>query len=96
MRFCVKDDSVVKACVSGRLSEVILKFRDLIEKLEKDVYAVLRLEKEEKEMALSEAQDVFQVYQCIFKHTSTPDVCVSSFCCVPDQFSSEEVNTERR
>ncbi len=41
---------------SGRLSEVILKFRDLIEKLEKDVYAVLRLEKEEKEMAHSEAQ----------------------------------------
>uniref|UniRef100_A0A673J8K3 RNA helicase n=1 Tax=Sinocyclocheilus rhinocerous TaxID=307959 RepID=A0A673J8K3_9TELE len=36
--------------------EVILKFRDLIEKLEKDVYAVLRLEKEEKEMAHSEAQ----------------------------------------
>lgn len=56
MRFCVKDDSVVEACVSGRLSEVILKFRDLIEKLEKDVYAVLRLEKEEKEMAHSEAQ----------------------------------------
>ncbi|TRY97424.1 hypothetical protein DNTS_016606 [Danionella cerebrum] len=36
--------------------EVILKFRDLIEKLEKDVYAVLRLEMEEKEMAHSEAQ----------------------------------------
>uniref|UniRef100_A0A672NNV4 RNA helicase n=1 Tax=Sinocyclocheilus grahami TaxID=75366 RepID=A0A672NNV4_SINGR len=36
--------------------EVVLKFRDLIEKLEKDVYAVLRLEKEEKEMAHSEAQ----------------------------------------
>ncbi|NP_001002869.1 probable ATP-dependent RNA helicase DDX27 [Danio rerio] len=36
--------------------EVILKFRDLIEKLEKDVYAVLCLEKEEKEMAHSEAQ----------------------------------------
>lgn len=38
------------------MSEVILKFRDLIEKLEKDVYAVLRLEKEEKEMVQSEAQ----------------------------------------
>uniref|UniRef100_A0AAR2JH47 RNA helicase n=1 Tax=Pygocentrus nattereri TaxID=42514 RepID=A0AAR2JH47_PYGNA len=36
--------------------EVILKFRDLIEKLEKDIYAVLRLEKEEKEMVRSEAQ----------------------------------------
>ncbi|XP_051752131.1 probable ATP-dependent RNA helicase DDX27 [Ctenopharyngodon idella] len=36
--------------------EVILKFRDLIEKLEKDVYAVLRLEREEKEMTRSEAQ----------------------------------------
>jgi len=36
--------------------EVILKFRDLIEKLEKDVYAVLSLEKEEKAMAHSEAQ----------------------------------------
>ncbi|KAL2090899.1 hypothetical protein ACEWY4_013162 [Coilia grayii] len=36
--------------------EVILKFRDLIEKLEKDVYAVMRLEREEREMAHSEAQ----------------------------------------
>uniref|UniRef100_A0A8C9R451 RNA helicase n=1 Tax=Scleropages formosus TaxID=113540 RepID=A0A8C9R451_SCLFO len=36
--------------------EVILKFRDLIEKLEKDVYAVMRLEKEEREMAHSQAQ----------------------------------------
>ncbi|KAG7478318.1 hypothetical protein MATL_G00079130 [Megalops atlanticus] len=36
--------------------EVILKFRDRIEKLEKDVYAVMRLEKEEREMAHSEAQ----------------------------------------
>ncbi|KAA0712637.1 putative ATP-dependent RNA helicase DDX27 [Triplophysa tibetana] len=36
--------------------EVILKFRDLIEKLEKDVYSVLQLEKEEKEMTRSEAQ----------------------------------------
>ncbi|KAK2857837.1 hypothetical protein Q7C36_005756 [Tachysurus vachellii] len=36
--------------------EVILKFRDLIEKLEKDVYAVLRWEREEKEMVHSEAQ----------------------------------------
>ncbi|XP_066519943.1 probable ATP-dependent RNA helicase DDX27 [Hoplias malabaricus] len=36
--------------------DVILKFRDLIEKLEKDIYAVLCLEKEEKEMVHSEAQ----------------------------------------
>ncbi|XP_030632754.1 putative ATP-dependent RNA helicase DDX27 [Chanos chanos] len=36
--------------------EVILKFRDLIEKLERDVYAVMRLEKEEREMVHSEAQ----------------------------------------
>ncbi|KAK3574830.1 hypothetical protein QTP86_018420 [Hemibagrus guttatus] len=47
-----------KAPVKARVipQEVILKFRDLIEKLEKDVYAVLRLEKEEKEMVQSEAQ----------------------------------------
>lgn len=47
-----------KAPVKARIipQEVILKFRDLIEKLEKDVYAVLRLEKEEKEMVHSEAQ----------------------------------------
>ncbi|XP_071192812.1 probable ATP-dependent RNA helicase DDX27 [Salvelinus alpinus] len=36
--------------------EVILKFRDLIEKLEKDVYAVMRLEREERVMSHSEAQ----------------------------------------
>uniref|UniRef100_A0A8K9URT1 RNA helicase n=1 Tax=Oncorhynchus mykiss TaxID=8022 RepID=A0A8K9URT1_ONCMY len=36
--------------------EVILKFRDLIEKLEKDVYAVMRLEREERAMSHSEAQ----------------------------------------
>ncbi|KAM6980898.1 putative ATP-dependent RNA helicase DDX27 [Aplochiton taeniatus] len=36
--------------------EVILKFRDLIERLEKDVYAVMRLEKEERAMSASEAQ----------------------------------------
>ncbi|KAG1963352.1 probable ATP-dependent RNA helicase DDX27 [Pimephales promelas] len=47
-----------KAPVKARVipQEVILKFRDLIEKLEKDVYAVLSLEKEEKAMAHSEAQ----------------------------------------
>ncbi|KAG7326584.1 hypothetical protein KOW79_009985 [Hemibagrus wyckioides] len=47
-----------KAPVKARVipQEVILKFRDLIEKLEKDVYAVLRLEREEKEMVQSEAQ----------------------------------------
>uniref|UniRef100_A0A8C8S0W7 Probable ATP-dependent RNA helicase DDX27 n=1 Tax=Pelusios castaneus TaxID=367368 RepID=A0A8C8S0W7_9SAUR len=36
--------------------DVILKFREKIEKLEKDVYAVLRLEREEREMQQSEAQ----------------------------------------
>ncbi|KAJ8259277.1 hypothetical protein COCON_G00182890 [Conger conger] len=36
--------------------EVILKFRDRIVRLEKDVYAVMRLEREEREMAHSEAQ----------------------------------------
>lgn len=49
--------------------EVILKFRDLIEKLEKDVYAVLRLEKEEKEMTRSEAQ----ISSAQRKLTQTPD-----------------------
>jgi len=37
-------------------SEVILKFRDLISKLEKDVEAVMRLEREERELAASEAK----------------------------------------
>lgn len=37
-------------------SEVILKFRDLISKLEKDVGAVMRLEREERELAASEAK----------------------------------------
>ncbi|XP_028926723.1 probable ATP-dependent RNA helicase DDX27 [Ornithorhynchus anatinus] len=47
-----------KAPVKARIlpQDVILKFRDKIEKLEKDVYAVLRLEAEEKEMQHSEAQ----------------------------------------
>ncbi|XP_023181526.1 probable ATP-dependent RNA helicase DDX27 [Xiphophorus maculatus] len=36
--------------------EVILKFRDLISKLEKDVEAVMKLEREEREMAASEAK----------------------------------------
>ncbi|XP_062419712.1 probable ATP-dependent RNA helicase DDX27 [Pungitius pungitius] len=36
--------------------DVILKFRDLITKLEKDVQAVIRLEREEREMAASEAK----------------------------------------
>ncbi len=72
MLFCIKDDSVINVCVSGRLSEVILKFRDLIEKLEKDVYAVLRLEKEEKEMAHSEAQVcLFQIFTCIIVWLNT-------------------------
>ncbi|XP_032404538.1 LOW QUALITY PROTEIN: putative ATP-dependent RNA helicase DDX27 [Xiphophorus hellerii] len=37
-------------------TEVILKFRDLISKLEKDVDAVMKLEREEREMAASEAK----------------------------------------
>lgn len=41
---------------------MILKFRDLIEKLEKDVYAVMRLEREERAMSHSEAQ----VKSCVF------------------------------
>lgn len=38
------------------LPEVILKFRDLISKLEKDVEAVMKLEREERELAASEAK----------------------------------------
>lgn len=37
-------------------SEVVLKFRDLIAKLEKDVEAVMKLEREERELAASEAK----------------------------------------
>ncbi|XP_008400709.2 putative ATP-dependent RNA helicase DDX27 [Poecilia reticulata] len=37
-------------------TDVILKFRDLISKLEKDVEAVMKLEREEREMAASEAK----------------------------------------
>ncbi|XP_012510161.1 PREDICTED: probable ATP-dependent RNA helicase DDX27 [Propithecus coquereli] len=47
-----------KAPVKARIlpQDVILKFRDKIENMEKDVYAVLQLEAEEKEMQQSEAQ----------------------------------------
>ncbi|XP_036915762.1 probable ATP-dependent RNA helicase DDX27 [Sturnira hondurensis] len=47
-----------KAPVKARIlpQDVILKFRDKIEKMEKDVYSVLRLEAEEREMQQSEAQ----------------------------------------
>nr|XP_020025524.1 probable ATP-dependent RNA helicase DDX27 isoform X2 [Castor canadensis] len=47
-----------RAPVKARIlpQDVILKFRDKIEKMEKDVYAVLQLEAEEKEMQQSEAQ----------------------------------------
>ncbi|KAK2499001.1 hypothetical protein MC885_015055 [Smutsia gigantea] len=47
-----------KAPVKARIlpQDVILKFRDKIETMEKDVYAVLQLEAEEKEMQQSEAQ----------------------------------------
>lgn len=45
-------------------SDVILKFREKIENLEKDVYAVLCLEREEREMQQSEAQvrDFFRIF----------------------------------
>ncbi|MBN3321784.1 DDX27 helicase, partial [Atractosteus spatula] len=47
-----------KAPVKARVvpQEVIVKFRDRIEKLEKDIYSVMQLEKEEREMIKSEAQ----------------------------------------
>ncbi|KAJ0032677.1 hypothetical protein NQD34_002758 [Periophthalmus magnuspinnatus] len=47
-----------KSAVKARVlpPEVILKFRDHIQKLEKDVEAVLKLEREEREMAASEAK----------------------------------------
>ncbi|XP_051932252.1 probable ATP-dependent RNA helicase DDX27 [Hippocampus zosterae] len=47
-----------KSAVKARVlpPDVILKFRDLISKLENDVEAVVRLEKEEKEMAATEAK----------------------------------------
>ncbi|KAM3622323.1 uncharacterized protein V6R79_023165 [Siganus canaliculatus] len=47
-----------KSSVKARVlpPEVILKFRDLIAKLEKDVDAVVKLEKEERELAASEAK----------------------------------------
>uniref|UniRef100_H3C5B7 RNA helicase n=1 Tax=Tetraodon nigroviridis TaxID=99883 RepID=H3C5B7_TETNG len=47
-----------KTSVKARVlpPEVILKFRDLISKLEKDVEAVVKLEKEERELAASEAK----------------------------------------
>lgn len=38
------------------LTDVVLKFRQKIDKLEKEIYAVLQLEKEEKMMQHSEAQ----------------------------------------
>ncbi|XP_078028185.1 putative ATP-dependent RNA helicase DDX27 isoform X2 [Epinephelus lanceolatus] len=47
-----------KSSVKARVlpPEVILKFRDLISKLEKDVDAVMKLEREERELAASEAK----------------------------------------
>lgn len=47
-----------KSSVKARVPppEVILKFRDHIQKLEKDVEAVIKLEREEREMAASEAK----------------------------------------
>ncbi len=37
-------------------TEVIQKYRDKIEAMEKDIYKVLKLEQEEKEMRISELQ----------------------------------------
>ncbi|XP_037623510.1 probable ATP-dependent RNA helicase DDX27 isoform X2 [Sebastes umbrosus] len=51
--------------------DVILKFRDLITKLEKDVEAVTRLEREEREMAASEAK--LSVAQKRLNGSSTSD-----------------------
>uniref|UniRef100_A0A8D0DF81 RNA helicase n=1 Tax=Sander lucioperca TaxID=283035 RepID=A0A8D0DF81_SANLU len=47
-----------KSSVKARVlpPDVILKFRDLITKLEKDVEAVMKLEREERELAASEAK----------------------------------------
>ncbi|NWT00385.1 DDX27 helicase, partial [Mionectes macconnelli] len=47
-----------KTAVKARIlpQDVILKFREKIESLEKDIYAVLCLEREEREMQQSEAQ----------------------------------------
>uniref|UniRef100_A0A3Q3N7I3 RNA helicase n=1 Tax=Labrus bergylta TaxID=56723 RepID=A0A3Q3N7I3_9LABR len=47
-----------KTSVKARVlpPEVILKFRDLITKIEKDVGAVMKLEREERELAASEAK----------------------------------------
>ncbi|XP_056129709.1 probable ATP-dependent RNA helicase DDX27 isoform X2 [Lampris incognitus] len=47
-----------KSTVKARVlpAEVVLKFRDHISRLEKDIYAVMKLEKEERQMAASEAQ----------------------------------------
>uniref|UniRef100_A0A673A1M5 RNA helicase n=1 Tax=Sphaeramia orbicularis TaxID=375764 RepID=A0A673A1M5_9TELE len=42
--------------------EVILKFRDLISKLEKDVDAVMKLEREERELAASEAKCISVIH----------------------------------
>uniref|UniRef100_A0A8C2WQA0 RNA helicase n=1 Tax=Cyclopterus lumpus TaxID=8103 RepID=A0A8C2WQA0_CYCLU len=52
--------------------EVILKFRDLISKLEKDVEAVMRLEREEREMAATEAK--VHLHTHTHTHTITPRV----------------------
>uniref|UniRef100_UPI00398F83FF probable ATP-dependent RNA helicase DDX27 n=1 Tax=Pristiophorus japonicus TaxID=55135 RepID=UPI00398F83FF len=49
-----KAQTEVKARVIPQ--EVVMKFRDKIEKLEKEIYAVLQLEKEEKMLQRSEAQ----------------------------------------
>ncbi|XP_034096606.1 probable ATP-dependent RNA helicase DDX27 [Gymnodraco acuticeps] len=51
--------------------DVILKFRDVITKLEKDVDAVVRLEREEREFAASEAK--LSVAQKRLEGTSTAD-----------------------
>lgn len=52
--FAVRDSVAAAAFLCP--PDVILRFREKIEKLERDVYAVLRLEREERELQCSEAQ----------------------------------------
>lgn len=63
-------------------SEVILKFRDLISKLEKDVEAVVKLEKEERELAASEAKVHLTAWRKSQLDTALPPVTVGLTLCV--------------
>ncbi|KAB1262726.1 putative ATP-dependent RNA helicase DDX27 [Camelus dromedarius] len=68
-----------KAPVKARIlpQDVILKFRDKIEKMEKDVYAVLQLEAEEKEMQKSEAQFKKRFYKMVPEISYSPPIPVA-------------------